>query len=158
MGLDNRKEVVAAYEAIMRNCRAHVPHAVIEGVSISEMVRPGVEIIIGARRDVIFGPTVMVGLGGVYVEVMKDVSFRALPLDQKEIQTMVKEIRSYPLLLGVRGEAMKDINKLVEAIIKISAIIRRCKGITDIEINPLVVYEVGMGAKAVDVRILLSKG
>jgi acetyltransferase len=158
LGLDNRKEVVAAYEAIMRNCRAHVPHAVIEGVSISEMVRPGVEIIIGARRDVIFGPTVMVGLGGIYVEVMKDVSFRALPLDQKEIQTMVKEIRSYPLLLGVRGEAMKDINKLVEAIIKISAIIRRCKGITDIEINPLVVYEVGMGAKAVDVRILLSKG
>ena len=158
LGLDNRKEVVAAYEAIMRNCRAHVPHAMIEGVSISEMVRPGVEIIIGARRDVIFGPTVMVGLGGIYVEVMKDVSFRALPLDKKEIQTMVKEIRSYPLLLGVRGEAMKDINKLVEAIIKISAIIRRCKGITDIEINPLVVYEVGMGAKAVDVRILLSKG
>jgi acetyltransferase len=130
----------------------------IEGVSISEMVRPGVEMIIGARRDVIFGPTIMVGLGGIYVEVMKDVSFRSLPLDRKEIQTMVKEIRSYPLLLGVRGEAMKDINKLVEAIIKIGAIIRRCKGITDIEINPLVVYEQGMGAKAVDVRILLSKG
>ncbi len=158
LDLDNSKEVVDAYEAIMRNCRAHVPHAMIEGVSISEMVRPGVEMIIGARRDVIFGPTIMVGLGGIYVEVMKDVSFRSLPLDRKEIQTMVKEIRSYPLLLGVRGEAMKDINKLVEAIIKIGAIIRRCKGITDIEINPLVVYEQGMGAKAVDVRIILSKG
>ena len=158
LDLDNHKEVVDAYEAIMRNCREHVPHAVIEGVSISEMVRPGVEIIIGARRDVIFGPTVMVGLGGIYVEVMKDVAFRALPLDRKEIQTMVKELRSYPLLMGVRGEEMKDINKLVEAIIKISAIIRRCKGITDIEINPLDVYERGMGVKAVDVRILLSKG
>jgi len=141
----------------MRNCRQHVPHAVIEGVSISEMVQPGVEMIVGSRRDAIFGPTVMVGLGGIYVEVMKDVSFRSLPLDRKEILTMVKEIRSYPLLLGVRGEEMKDINKLVEAIIKIGAILRRCRGISDIEINPLVVYEQGMGAMAVDVRILLSK-
>jgi len=157
LDLDSREEVIDAYEAIMRNCRAHVPHAVIEGVSISEMVQPGVEMIVGARRDRIFGPTVMVGLGGIYVEVMKDVSFRALPLDRKEILTMIKEIRSYPLLLGVRGEEMKDINKLLEAIVKIGAIIRRCKGISDIEINPLVVYEQGMGANAVDVRILLSK-
>jgi len=157
LDLDSRAEVVDAYEAIMRNCRQHVPHAVIEGVSISEMVQPGVEMIVGSRRDAIFGPTVMVGLGGIYVEVMKDVSFRSLPLDRKEILTMVKEIRSYPLLLGVRGEEMKDINKLVETIIKVGAILRRCRGISDIEINPLVVYEQGMGAMAVDVRILLSK-
>jgi acetyltransferase len=157
LDLDSREEVVDAYEAIMRNCRQHVPHAVIEGVSISEMVQPGVEMIVGARRDGIFGPTVMVGLGGIYVEVMKDVSFRSLPLDRKEILTMIKEIRSYPLLLGVRGEEMKDIHKLVEAIVKIGAIIRRCKGISDIEINPLVVYEQGMGANAVDVRVLLSQ-
>jgi acetyltransferase len=158
LDLDNREEIVDAYEAIMRNCRKNVSHALIEGVSLSEMVRPGVEMIIGARRDAIFGPTIMVGLGGIYVEVMKDVAFRSLPLDRPEIQTMIKEIRAYPLLLGVRGEEMKDINKLVESIIKIGAIIRSCKGISDIEINPLVVYEQGMGAKAVDVRILLSKG
>ena len=157
LDLDNREEVVDAYEAVMRNCRANVPHAVIEGVTVSEMVQPGVEMIVGARRDRIFGPTAMVGLGGIYVEVMKDVSFRSLPLDRKEILTMIKEIRSYPLLLGVRGEEMKDINKLAEAIIKIGAILRRCKGISDIEINPLVVYEQGSGAKAVDVRIILSK-
>ena len=157
LDLESRDEVIDAYEAVMRNCREHVPHAVIEGVAISEMVHPGVEMIVGARRDAIFGPTVMVGLGGIYVEVMKDVSFRSLPLDRKEILTMIKEIRSYPLLLGVRGEEMKDINKLVEAIVKIGAIIRRCKGISDIEINPLVLYEQGMGANAVDVRILLSK-
>jgi len=158
LDLVNSKEVVDAYEAIMRNCRKHVPHAVIEGVSLSEMVQPGVEMIIGARRDAIFGPTIMAGLGGIYVEVMKDVAFRALPLDRKEIQTMLKEVRSYPLLLGVRGEGMKDMDKLVDAIIKVGAIVRKCKGITDIEINPLVVYEKGMGAKAVDVRILLAKG
>ena len=95
LDLQNEEEVMDAYEAIMRSCREHVPHAVIEGVEISEMVQPGTEMIVGARIDKSFGPTIMVGLGGIYVEVMKDVSFRALPLDRKEIMAMIKEIRSY---------------------------------------------------------------
>ena len=157
LDLQNDDEVINAYEAIMRSSRQNVPNAVIEGVEISEMVRPGTEMIVGARVDKTFGPTVMVGLGGIYVEVMKDVSFRALPLDRREIMSMIKEIRSYPLLLGVRGEKTRDINALVDAIIKLGAIISNCKGISDIEINPLVVYEQGLGARAVDVRIILSK-
>jgi acetyltransferase len=157
LDLQNEKEIIDAYEAIMRSCREHVPHAVIEGVEISEMVQPGTEMIVGARVDKTFGPTVMVGLGGIYVEVMKDVSFRALPLDRKEIMAMIKQIRSYPLLMGVRGEKTRDINMLIDAIIKLGAIISKCKGISDIEINPLVVYEQGLGVKAVDVRIILSK-
>lgn len=157
LDLQNDQEIITAYEAIMRNCRESVPHAVIEGVEISEMVQPGTEMIVGARVDKTFGPTVMVGLGGIYVEVMKDVSFRALPLDRKAIMSMIKEIRSYPLLLGVRGEKTRDINALVDAIIKLGAIISNCNGISDIEINPLVVYEQGLGARAVDVRIILSK-
>ena len=157
LDLLNEEEIISAYEAIMRNCRAHVPHAVIEGVEISEMVQPGTEMIVGARIDGSFGPTVMVGLGGIYVEVMKDVSFRAALLGRREIMAMIKEIRSYPLLLGVRGEKTRDINALVDTIIKIGAVIRNCKGISDIEINPLVLYEQGMGARAVDVRIILSK-
>ena len=157
LDLENNEEVIDAYEAIMRNCRENVPHAVIEGVEISEMVQPGTEMIVGARIDNTFGPTVMVGLGGIYVEVMKDVSFRAVPLDRKEIIAMIKQIRSYPLLMGVRGEKTRDINALVDAIIKLGAIISNCRGISDIEINPLVVYEQGLGARAVDVRIILSK-
>jgi acetyltransferase len=157
LDLLNKEEIISAYEAIMRNCRAHVPRAVIEGVEISEMVQPGTEMIVGARIDGSFGPTVMVGLGGIYVEVMKDVSFRATPLGKQEIMAMIKEIRSYPLLLGVRGEKTRDINALMDAIIKIGAVIRNCKGISDIEINPLVLYEQGMGARAVDVRIILSR-
>ena len=157
LDLQNEREVIDAYEAIMRGCREHVPQAVIEGVEISEMVPPGTEMIVGARIDPSFGPTVMVGLGGIYVEVMKDVSFRALPLDRKEILAMIKEIRSYPLLMGVRGEKTRDINALVDAVIKVGAVMRKCHGISDIEINPLVVYEQGLGAKAVDVRIMLSK-
>lgn len=155
--LDNREEVADAYGSILRNCRARVPKAVIEGVEIAEMVKPGTEIIVGARIDNSFGPIVMVGLGGIYVEVMKDVSFRAVPLTHGEILEMIREIRSYPLLLGVRGEKMKDLDALVHAIITLGAIISKCPGISDIEINPLVVYEQGDGVKAVDVRILLSR-
>ena len=157
LDLENDQEVISGYEAIMRNCRMNMPNAAIEGVEISEMVKPGTEMIVGAMVDKTFGPTVMVGLGGIYVEVMKDVSFRALPMARTEIMEMIKEIRSYPLLMGVRGEKTRDINALVDTIIKLGAIIRNCKGISDIEINPLVIYEQGMGARAVDVRIILSK-
>ncbi len=158
LDLDNAGEVMDAYGAILRNCRANVPQAILEGVEISEMVRPGTEMIVGARIDPAFGPILMVGLGGIYVEVMKDVSFRSLPLERKEILGMIKSIRSYPLLLGVRGEETKDIDSLVDTMIKLGAIIRKCRGISDIEINPLVVYEQGSGTRAVDVRIILSKG
>jgi acetyltransferase len=157
LDLENKDEVMDAYGAIIRNCRAKVPHAMIEGVEISEMVKTGTEMIIGARIDKTFGPILMVGLGGIYVEVMKDVSFRSLPLERKEILGMIKSIRSYPLLLGVRGEEMKDIDTLIDTMVKLGAIIQKCRGISDIEINPLVVYEQGMGTKAVDVRIILSK-
>jgi acetyltransferase len=98
----------------------------------------------------------MFGLGGIYVEVMKDVAFRALPISRKEVMTMVKEIRGYPLLLGVRGEEKKDVDQVVDTIIKVGAILQKCAGISDIEINPLVVYEHGQGVKAVDVRVLLT--
>ena len=158
LDLDNADEVMDAYGAILRNCRTNVPHAVLEGVEISEMVRPGTEMIVGARIDPAFGSILMVGLGGIYVEMMKDVSFRSLPLERKEILGMIKSIRSYPLLLGVRGEETKDIDSLVDTMIKLGAIIQKCRGISDIEINPLVVYEQGSGTRAVDVRIILSKG
>ena len=101
---------------------------------------------------------IMFGLGGIYVEVMKDVAFRALPVGRKEILAMVKEIRAYPLLLGVRGEEKKDVDGVVDTIIKVGSILQKCERISDIEINPLVVYEHGQGVKAVDVRILLTSG
>jgi len=154
LDLSDKKEVIEAYEAIIHNCRAANPRARLEGVEISEMVQSGVELIVGAKVDPSFGPIVMCGLGGIYVEVMKDVSFRGLPLDRREVITMIKEIKSYPILLGVRGEKKKDIESLVNTILKVGAIIQQCPSISDIEINPLVVDD--RGAKAVDVRVLLS--
>jgi acetyltransferase len=158
LDLEDKKEVIDAYQAILRHARAYKADAKIEGVEVTEMVARGMETIIGARRDRTFGPMIMFGLGGIYVEVMKDVAFRALPVSRKEILAMVKEIRAYPLLLGVRGEEKKDLDGVVDTIIKVGAILRKCERISDIEINPLVVYEHGRGVKAVDVRILLTSG
>jgi len=157
LDLLNRSEVIDAYQAIVGNALNAVPNAVIEGIEVTEMVQPGTEIIVGARRDKIFGPIVMVGLGGIYVEVMKDVSFRSFPLDRKEIIKMIKEIKSYPLLLGVRGEKTKDMDALAEVIVRLGSIILHCPRVSDIEINPLMVYEQGLGVKAVDIRVLIRK-
>ena len=158
LDLDNAEEVMDGYQTIMHNCKANVPNAVIDGIEVVEQIQAGTEVIIGGRRDPNFGPVLMFGLGGIYVEVMKDVSFRALPLSENEIKGMTKEIKSYPLLLGVRGEARKDIDGIAEVMSKASAILQGVSRITDMEINPLVVYEQARGVRAVDVRVLLASG
>ncbi|MFX0095111.1 MAG: acetate--CoA ligase family protein, partial [Candidatus Hodarchaeota archaeon] len=157
LDLENKNEVIDAFQAIMHNARSYNPTARIEGVEVTEMVTRGTEIIVGARRDAVFGPIVMVGMGGIYVEVMKEVAFRAWPLSHKEIISMIKKTKSYPLLLGARGEDPKDTEEVVRTIIKLGTIIQLSKDISDIEINPLTAYEVGKGVKAVDVRILLTE-
>ena len=156
LDIQNKEEVMDAYEAIRHNCRNYKPGAIIEGIEICEMVSKGVEIIAGARRDASFGPIVMCGFGGIYVEVMKDIAFRGFPFNRSEAMKMLKELRSFPLLLGVRGETRKDIEGLIDTMIKVSTIIRRISRITDIEINPVVVYGQKTGLKAVDSRILIS--
>ena len=156
LDIDDKEEVADAYEAILQNCRRYKADAQIEGIEVSQQVRQGVETIVGARRDISFGPIVMFGLGGIYVEVMKDISFRAFPLGRYEANRMISGIKTYPLLLGVRGESRKDIDALADAVLRVGAIINKFPLISDIEINPLVAYEYGQGVKAVDVRILLS--
>ena len=156
LNLETKDEVIDAYQAILRACRAYKRDAKIEGVEVVEMVRPGTETIVGARQDRSFGPTVMVGLGGVYVEVMKDVAFRAAPVDQRTALEMIADLRSFPLLLGVRGEKRKDIEAVADVIVTLSHLVDQCRDITDFEINPLVAYDVGEGVKAVDVRILFQ--
>ncbi len=157
LDLENKDEVVDAYQAILRSCRAHVPEAVIDGVDVVQMVRPGVETIVGARQDPSFGPVVMFGLGGIYVEVMKDVAFRAAPVGRATAREMISDLRSYPLLLGVRGESRKDIEAIADVVVKLSHLIDRCREIADIEVNPLIVYDHGQGTRTVDMRILIRQ-
>jgi len=156
LDLENQAEVIDGYQTIIHSCKANVPHAIIDGIEVVEQLTAGTEVILGARRDANFGATLMFGLGGIYVEVMKDVAFRAVPLSDQDIRSMIKEIRSYPLLLGVRGEARKDIDSIISAMVKVASLISQVPRITDIEINPMVVYEQGKGARAVDIRVLLS--
>ena len=156
LDLETANEVIDAYQAILQSCLAYKPDAVIEGVEVVEMVKAGVETIIGARQDSSFGPVVMFGLGGIYVEVMKDVAFRAAPIDATTARIMIGSIRSYPLLLGVRGESRKDVGAAAEVIVRLSQLATQCREITDIEVNPLVVYDYGKGVVAVDVRILFG--
>ncbi|MHA1973439.1 MAG: acetate--CoA ligase family protein [Candidatus Hodarchaeales archaeon] len=159
LNLENREELIDAYEAILKSAHKYKPDAKIEGVEIVTMIKmdEAMETIIGARIDNTFGPTVMFGLGGIYVEVLKDVAFRAVPLTKSDAYSMIKQIRSYPLLLGVRGEEPKDIEGCVDVILRLSKIIQSCPDITDIEINPVLVFEQKHGVLAVDTRILLKK-
>lgn len=151
LGLENEGEVVEGYEAIIRNCRQHAPNANIRGVEIVKMVPEGVETIIGSTTDPSFDKTLMFGLGGIYVEVLKDVAFRVAPVSKKEIAKMIREISSFPLLLGVRGEERKDIPAVIDAIYRIGMLVNRFPEISELDINPLMVYD--EGAKVIDARI-----
>ena len=153
LNIDNRSEAEKSYRKIIKNCRHYNPQAKIEGVEITEMVEEDLELIIGAQRDKTFGPIITFGLGGIYVEILNDVCFRALPISRRQARSMIDSINSSSLLLGVRGEKRKDIGSVVDTIIKVGTILLKFPRITDIEINPLVVYE--QGVKALDVRILM---
>ncbi len=156
LDLQDKKEVLDAYQSILHSCKQYKSDAYITGIEVCEMVQPGLETIVGGRKDEVFGPIVMFGLGGIYVEVLKDISFRGLPTSKSEISKMIRSINTYPLLLGVRGEEQKDINGVVDVIYRISTMINQCELITDIELNPLIAYEEGDGIKAVDARILIQ--
>ena len=155
LNVRNQEEVKQTYRKIRKNCRYYNAEAKLQGVEICEMIETGLETIIGARKDEVFGPIVVFGLGGIYVETIKDVVFRALPISYQEAKKMVKEVKSSSLFQGIRGEKSKDVDSIVDALIKISAIIQESKDIQEIEINPLIVYEKGKGVKALDTRILL---
>ncbi|KAA0002080.1 MAG: CoA-binding protein [Thermoplasmata archaeon] len=156
LDLDDKNEVIEAYEAIRRNIHQHAPKADVRGIEITKMLPPGIEIIIGITTDSSFGKVVMFGLGGIYVEVLKDVSFRVLPVTKNEIRRMIREVSSYPLLLGVRGEERKDIESVVDAIYRIGVLAVEFPEIVELDVNPLVVYK--KGAKVLDGRIAIKVG
>ncbi|MHB1476988.1 MAG: acetate--CoA ligase family protein, partial [Coriobacteriia bacterium] len=147
------EEVEVAYDAIMRRVLHRLPDATIWGVTLQEQVAPGREVIIGVNRDPAFGPILMFGLGGIYVEVLKDVSFRLCPVTPDEAREMIGEIRAYALLRGARGEPPADVEAIIDAICRVSALAMEFGDISELDINPLIVGERGKGAVAADVRI-----
>ncbi|MDO8707090.1 acetate--CoA ligase family protein [Pseudomonas sp.] len=154
--LKGAEEISNALTQIMKNLSKKAPRARIEGFLLEEMAPKGIEVIIGGLRDEQFGPAVMFGIGGIAVELMKDVSYRLAPLDKEEAMSMMKELKSYPLLTGYRGSSPVDMDKLGEAIVKVSEMIAELEGIKEIEINPLIAYKDGV--MAVDARVVLTGG
>jgi acetyltransferase len=157
LDLEDEREVRVAYETIMAEAKRHFPRARIEGVTVTEMVTEATEMILGFSGDPSFGPVIMFGMGGIYVEVLKDVSFRVAPISRLECEAMVKEIHSYPILIGARGKAFRDIPKAVDAISRISYLAANVPDILELDINPLMVLAKGKGCKVVDSRMTVRK-
>jgi len=156
VGIQNASEARDAFDLIVYRARRHAPDAEIWGCQIQQMIRGGREVILGMNKDPQFGPVMMFGLGGIYVEALKDVVFRVAPMDELEAREMVNEIRSIKLLQGVRGERPSDIDAVVDALLRLSYLVTEYPEIVELDINPLVVYEAGRGAVGLDMRLVLA--
>jgi acetate---CoA ligase (ADP-forming) subunit beta len=156
LGLDSKEEVEEAFGEIMADVKTARPDARIEGVAVQRMAPAGTEVIIGMSKDAQFGPVMMFGLGGVLVEVLKDVAFRIVPLEPKDAREMVREIKGFPVLEGVRGQAPVDLNALEKLILMVSEFVEAHPEIEELDLNPVLAYPDGV--LAVDARIAISGG
>lgn len=153
VNLTNDKEIKDAFKKIVKNAKKYNKDAEIKGVLIVEMVKGGKEMIIGSKLEPGFGPVIMLGMGGIYVEVLKDVTFKLAPVTTREADDMISEIKTQKLLQGVRGEKPSDIAKLSECIQRLSQLVTDFKEIKELDMNPVLVMDKGKGCKILDVRI-----
>ena len=154
LGLANATQVGKAYNEIMSSVKQAYPEAQIQGVSVQPMASPGVEVIVGMSKDPQFGPVLMFGLGGILVEVLKDVSFRIVPVTERDAREMIREIKGYPLLEGYRGQKPASIPALEKLIVKVSQFVEKNPQIKELDLNPIFAYP--DKAVAVDARIILE--
>jgi acyl-CoA synthetase (NDP forming) len=154
LNLASAADVKAAFERVVASAKKAEPSATIEGVAVQRMERQGIEVIVGMTTDPQFGPVMMFGLGGVMVEILKDVAFRVVPINERDARQMIDEIKGKPLLDGYRGSEPADVAKLQELLLKVSAFIEAHPEIAELDLNPVFAYK--DGALAVDARIVLS--
>lgn len=154
LGLDDASAVAEAYDEIMAAAARRAPHASIEGVSVQRLAALGVEVIVGVNRDPQFGPVIMFGLGGVFVEVMKDVAFRLAPLSEADADELMSEPRGAALLTGYRGGPAADLAALRELLLAVSRLVDARANILELDLNPVFVYPDGL--LAVDARVVLE--
>ncbi len=157
LNIKTPEELREKWGEIHENARKYRPDAEILGVLIAPMLKPGREVIIGLTEDPQFGHALMFGLGGIFVEVLKDVTFRIIPISERDAEKMIREIKGYPILAGARGEEPADIDAIVELLMKVSELVDELKDyIKEMDLNPVFVYEKGRGAVVVDARIILK--
>ncbi|WP_290798607.1 acetate--CoA ligase family protein, partial [Halomonas sp.] len=144
-----------ARQAILDACFAYDANAEIEGVLVTPMAKKGVEVIVGVIRDPIFGPVLMFGLGGIFVEILEDVAFRAIPLSRRDAEEMVEQIKAKKILAGVRGEKAVDKTALVDLLLKVSRIVEAYPALSELDLNPVIVNADGYAV--VDARVIVEK-
>jgi acetate---CoA ligase (ADP-forming) subunit beta len=152
--IENATQAGKAYSEILASIKKHYPKAKITGISVQKMAKQGVEIIIGMTKDAQFGPVIMFGLGGILVEVLKDVSFRIVPLEKRDAAEMITEIKGFPILKGYRGQEPANIPYLEDLNVKVSDFVDKNPEIKELDLNPVFAYK--DGALAVDARIILE--
>ena len=156
LNLTSAADVRDAFDLITYRATRHMPDAIIWGCQVQQMVKGGREVIIGMNRDPQFGPLLMFGLGGVYVEALKDVTFRVAPIDRREAREMLTEIRAYNLLRGVRGEKPADLDAVADTLVRVSQLVTDFPEIVELDINPLLVFAAGQGVLGLDMRLALK--
>ena len=154
LGLESASAVRRAYAEMLERVKTAAPKAAIEGVSVQQQAAPGTEVIVGATTDPQFGPVMMFGLGGVFVEVLKDVAFRIVPLERRDARQMIREINGFPILQGVRGQKGADLKALEKLVMDVSKFVWKRRDIAELDLNPVLAYP--DGAIAVDARIVLT--
>ncbi|HWT08033.1 MAG TPA: acetate--CoA ligase family protein, partial [Roseomonas sp.] len=155
LGLDSAEAVAAAHDAMLARVRDAAPRARIDGVLVSPMAKGGTEMILGAKRDPVFGPVVLVGLGGIFAEVIQDVALRPAPVDEAEAMAMLRSLKAFAVLDGARGRPKADLAAAAAAIAALSRFAaQHAADIAEIDINPLLVRPAGEGAVALDALIV----
>ncbi len=155
LNITSETEAQEAFVSITNSVKKHMPNAVIKGVLVTKMIPEGEEVILGIKRDPSFGPVIMFGLGGLYVEIFRDVSFRVAPVSPEEVTTMMEQIIAYPILNGARGRQLRDINSIKDCILRLSKLALDCPQIQELDINPLIVLNENEGSFVADAKIML---
>jgi acetyltransferase len=158
VGLNSPDDVRDAFDLMVYRAQRYVPEARIWGCLVQEMVPSGgIEVLVGMNRDPQFGPLVTFGLGGIYVETLKDVTFRVAPFSQTEAEEMLNEIRAKALLDGVRGKPPVDKQALIDTLLRIGQLVLDFPEIVELDINPVIVYQKNQGSVAIDMRLILKE-
>jgi len=158
LNIQSDNDLSQAYDEIITNANKYKINAKLIGVNIQKMAKNGItEIIIGGLRDKNFGPVLMFGLGGIFVEIFKDVSYRVCPITKDEAGRMIRSIKAFPLLNGYRGQSKADIEQIVNTILKCCNLLIENPEIIELDLNPVIVFETGKGVMVVDARIILKE-
>jgi acyl-CoA synthetase (NDP forming) len=152
LGLKNAEELGLGFADMMGRVKEIIPECEVSGALVCRQADPGIEVIVGALKDPIFGPALMFGLGGIFTEVLKDVSFRTIPAERIDVEEMIREIKGYPILAGLRGQKPRDLEALADLLLAVSRLVSERPNIEELDLNPVRLYEQGL--LVLDARIL----